>query len=123
MKRRVWAALALLVLAPAAGCRQMAQNPSPGGVVAVTVRNNYAGNVEVWMLHDGTREHIGLVLGTSAQTFTIRGGRLVSGRIRLVGEPVGGTGRAFSGPLTVSRGENVTFTIQPVLANSYAEVR
>jgi hypothetical protein len=90
--------------------------------VAVTVRNNYQGTVEVWMLHDGAREHLGTVLGGSTSTFTVPGSRIVSGRIRLIGQPVGAAGQAFSGPLTVARGDNVTFTIQPVLANSYGEV-
>jgi hypothetical protein len=41
----------------------------------------------------------------------------------VVATPIGGNGRASSGPLIVSPGQTVNFTIGPVLSQSFATVQ
>lgn len=123
MKTRGWVAAALIATSAFVPACRMGRNPSPGGTVAITVDNRNVRDVDVFLLHDGTRQRLGLALGSSTHTFAFNGGQLVSGRIRLVATPVGGTGQAASGPLNVGSGQNVTFVVQPILVNSYATVR
>jgi hypothetical protein len=127
MSRTALLALSALLLAgSAAACRSASPydvNQEGAGVVVV-VRNQNFSDVDVYAIASGLPSRLGTVAGNSTQSFKLSESFVSStSDFRLVATPIGGNGRASSGPLPVSSGRTVTFTIGARLAQSSASVQ
>lgn len=134
MKTTRWTAVIVSVLTLAVGaCARNAKlydKSANGDVspridsVAVTVTNNNFDDMRVDAIADGgVPIRLGIVTALSSDTFTARRSMFPSGTLRLVASPIAGRGVARSGPLQVTGGESVNFTIQPNLAASFGTVQ
>lgn len=92
-------------------------------VAALTVDNQYKNDVDVYAVYDGTSTRLGNVVAHDKGTFPLSPSRYVTGDLQIVARPIGGGGLARSGPVMVSRGSEIAFTIAPVLGQSYVIVR
>lgn len=131
---RAFAAIAFGVGAVAfgsTGCaRPAAATSSVGGGmstaltgVSVEVVNHNFLDVDVFAVEPGGRAlRLGTVTGNSSGTFTLAPHAIATGAVRLVAAPIGSPGAAGSGPLLVSGGQTITFTIEQSLAQSSATV-
>ena len=134
MKTTCWSAIILSALTLAVGaCARNAalyENSANGDVspmadsVAVTVTNNNFDDMRVYAVTDGGMPiRLGIVTALSSGTFTARRAMFPSGTLRLVASPLAGSGVARSGPLQVSGGQSVSFTIESNLAASFGTVQ
>jgi hypothetical protein len=118
-------ALAGLLLAAAPACRSA--NPYAAGqeqdAVGLVVRNDNFADVDVYAIADGLPTRIGTVTGNSTARFDLSSSLYHATDLHIVGTPIGGNGRASSGPLQVGPGQTIMFTIAPVLRQSSASVR
>jgi hypothetical protein len=116
---------AVMVTAAATGCRSASpydiSEREAGGVMLVVQNQNYA-DVDVYAISSGLATRVGTVTGNTSSRFALRSS-LISTDFRIVATPIGGNGRASSGPLQVNGGQTVTFIIGPVLAQSTASVQ
>jgi len=95
----------------------------PADAVAVQVRNEYGAEMEVFVVAEGLATRLGSVASGGNIVFTLDRSFVPTSEMRIVAAPLGGNGRASSGPLTVSTGQVVQFTIAPLLRASSATVR
>ncbi len=101
-----------------------AVTPSTPEAVRLVVQNNNFADVDVYVVRDGdATTRLGTVTGESNATFVVEPSLFPTGTLALVAQPIGGFGAARSGPVSVSPGQTVTFTIQPDLRTSMATVR
>ena len=123
MNRKLFLALALL-LAPA--CRTAdpydADDPRPQGALLVVQNQNFA-DIDVFAVGDGLATRVGTVTGNSTTRFAISESLRSSQQLRIVGTPIGGNGRATTGPIQVQGGETITFVISPTLRGSSVTIR
>lgn len=126
---RLWLAALLacgLAAAPAAGCASRgggaAASVPTQGAVAVHVRNNGTQDMDVYVVSEGLATRLGTVTAASDAQFTLHPSFFPSDQIRLVATPIGGNGRASSGPLVVQPGQRIDFEIAPLLRASSASV-
>jgi len=88
------------------------------------VENQNFYDVDIYALSSGLPTRIGTVTGNSGTArFALSPTIIGASDFRLVATPIGGNGRASSGPLLVSGGRTIKFTITPSLAQSHAEVQ
>jgi hypothetical protein len=121
-------ALAAMLATPAAfsACRSSnaydaANRKAEDALLIVDNQNFY--DVDVYAVSSGLPTRIGTVTGgNSTARFALSPTIINSSDFRLVATPIGGNGRASSGPLLVSPGRTIRFTIAPSLAQSHAEV-
>ena len=98
--------------------------PADERAVSINVRNNTFSDMKVYaVLESGNPLRLGVVNSLSASTFTATPIMFPTGMLRVVATPVGGRGVADSGPMQVSGGEQVQFTIPSNPAASYALIR
>jgi hypothetical protein len=117
------AALALagcLVSAISPACRSagpydVAQQSNTATLI---VQNQNFNDVDVYALAGGLATRIGTVTGNSAGRFGLSEALYNSPDFRIVATPIGGNGRASTGPISVSPGQTVEFTVAPVLRMS-----
>lgn len=121
-------AMASLAMA-ATGCRS--SNPykmdegataQVGRVVVHVVNNNFS-DMDIYVVSEGLATRMGTVSGNSSDTFTLDPSFSRISQLQIVGAPIGGNGRAGTGPLTVGPGQTVEFTIGPVLSQSTVTIR
>jgi len=124
--RRVALVLSLAGPAVFTGCRSsnaydIEKRQSDDVVLVVENQNFY--DVDIYALSSGLPTRIGTVSGAnSTARFALSPTITNASDFRLVATPIGGNGRASSGPLLVSPGRTVKFTITPALSQSHAEV-
>lgn len=128
MRRMTISLLALaLVLAPVGltGCRgHAAPAPAPqGSGVKLVVQNRYFGDMDVYVVSAGLATRLGTVTGGSTASYTLDPSFFPSTDLRIVATPLGGNGRASSGPVLASPGQTITFTIAPELRQSSVMVQ
>ncbi len=126
MNRRAFVLLAVGLLG-AAGCggnAEEGENPAPrrGPVRLVLANQNFA-DMTIYATEVGSRTRVGMVTGNSTATLAVSGSLFPTGQLNLIAVPIGGRGRASSGPLLVRGGETVYFTITPQLSTSYASIQ
>lgn len=121
------ALLAAVVLSlTAAGCHRggFANAPeSAQGAVGLVVQNQNFYDMDIYVVSESVATRVGDVNGNSTARFRLDPSFFPSNELRVVATPVGGNGRAFSGPLNVSPGQSIVFTIAPVLRQSSAAIR
>lgn len=115
-----------LLLALAVGCHRAGFANVPEGTqgsVGLVVQNQNFYDMDVYVVSQGIATRVGDVTGNTTARFRLDPSFFPSTELRIVATPVGGNGRAFSGPLNVGPGQSIVFTIAPVLRQSTATVR
>jgi len=123
-KRAAVASLLLSIVT--AGCHHGAFTNAPAGTqgaVGLVVENQNFYDMDLYVVSEGLATRIGDVTGNSTARFTLDPSFFPSNELRIIATPVGGNGRASSGPLNVAAGQSIVFTIAPVLRQSSAIVR
>ena len=91
--------------------------------VALVVKNDNFSDVDVYAVADFLATRIGTVGGNSTQRFELSPSMTGGADLRIVATPIGGNGRATSGPLALGRGQTIYFNVASVLRQSTATVR
>lgn len=109
--------VAILLAASLAGCASAGDGARTSSSVVertrVRVANHNWSDMNVYIDRDGMRTRLGTVTTASSRTFTLpRGVMSVSGTLRLVADPIGGSAVFVTSPLLVSPGQLVEFTIE-----------
>jgi hypothetical protein len=119
--------LAAFVLSlTATGCHRGAFANAPEGTqgsVGLVVQNQNFYDMDLYVVSEGVATRVGDVSGNSTARFRLDPSFFPSAELRIVATPVGGNGRAFSGPLNVGPGQTIVFTIGSVLRQSSATIR
>ncbi|HKW49630.1 MAG TPA: hypothetical protein VJN70_19390 [Gemmatimonadaceae bacterium] len=126
MYERIVAVTALLVSLVTAGCHRGGFTNAPEGTqgsVGLVVQNHNFYDTDVYVVSEGLATRIGEVTGNSTAHFVLDPSFFPSKELRIVATPIGGNGRATSGPQSVSPGQTIDFTIAPVLRQSSATIR
>ena len=102
--------------APAAGPAPMAaagaDSTGSSRAIAVQVNNENFNDMNVYLVHDGTRWLVGQVGGLTTATLTVPASLAPSDqRVRLRAEAIGGGGGIMTPLLIVPRGQRVYWTI------------
>jgi hypothetical protein len=103
-----------------AGPYDVAQQANSATLV---VQNQNFNDVDVYAVAGGLATRIGTVTGNSTARFGLSEALYNSPDFRIVATPIGGNGRASTGPISVSSGQTIEFTIAPVLRMSSVMVR
>lgn len=95
------------------------QEPSSSTNVTLQVINHNYLDVVAYILHDGQRTRIGMVTGSTTQSFTLPR-RLLGqvGEIQLYGHPIGSEDFALTEMLLVHPGQTIEWTLESVLRRS-----
>jgi len=116
----------LLFLLAVGACHRGSFNNAPAGTqgaVGLVVQNQNFYDMDLYVVSEGLATRIGDVGGNSSAHFTLDPSFFPSSDFRIIATPVGGNGRASSGPLSVGAGQTINFTIAPVLRHSSASIR
>jgi hypothetical protein len=98
-------------------------NRQANDVMLIVENQNFA-DVDIYALSSGLPTRIGTVSGgNTTARFALSPTVTTAVDFRLVATPIGGNGRASSGPLAASPGRTIKFTIGPSLGTSHAEVQ
>jgi hypothetical protein len=109
-----------------AGCHRGGFANAPEGTqgaVGLVVQNQNFYDMDLYVVSEGLATRVGDVTGNSSARFSLDPSFFPTSEIRIIATPVGGNGRASSGPLTVAPGQTITFTIGSVLRQSSATIR
>lgn len=127
MNRRIFVVL-VAVLLGGAGCGHAGQEgeeaPAPRrSPITLVLANQNFSDMTIYSVEVGRRSRVGMVGGNSSVTLNVSSALFPGGRLNLIAVPIGGSGRASTGPLMVNGGETVYFTITPQLSTSYASIQ
>lgn len=100
-----------------------ARNPDPGDERAVIYRaesnltirvvNHSQLDANLYLVHDGARDRLGLVTAATTSTFTVRSRVLgASGQFSLLADPIGQTRSTQTQSLNTSEGSTFTWTLE-----------
>lgn len=123
------AAIVALTAAGATGCAHTGRggalgNPiSADSGVTLVVRNDNFSDVDVWVISYGLPTRLGVVMGSNSQSFQLDPTVTRAPDLRFVATPIGGNGRANSGPVVVQPGQTIEFRIGLRLRLSTVSVR
>ncbi|MEO7457319.1 MAG: hypothetical protein ABIY52_13735 [Gemmatimonadaceae bacterium] len=124
--RSLLLALSLGIVAPLAGaCRSSNAydvNSTEPDRVLLTVKNDNFLEADIYALSNGLATRIGVVSGLSTKDFALNSTLYSATDFRIVAAPIGGNGRASSGPLPVHSGQSIEFTVGNRLAASHADI-
>lgn len=136
MSRRMRSPLMVLVVALLAvaasgvsGCARAGRGAALGNPVSadsgvtLVVRNDNFSDVDVWVISYGLPTRLGVVMGSSSQRFQLDPTVTLAPDLRFVATPIGGNGRANSGPVVVQPGQTIEFRIGLRLRLSTVSVR
>jgi hypothetical protein len=108
---------ALLACGPHRG-RPAGRTEAPANVTLQVTNHNFL-DITVFVLHDGQFLRVGLVTGSTTQSFTLPGRMLaLSHEIALRGEAVGSAAVARTETLTVLPGQRIEWTLETDLRRS-----
>ena len=93
------------------------------GSVGLVVQNQNYSDMDVYVVADGLATRLGTVTGNSKEQFRLDPSFFPTQELRVVATPIGGNGRATTGVLNVSPGQQIDFTIAPVLRQSFGSVQ
>jgi hypothetical protein len=93
----------------------------PANAIGVHVQNDNFLDVDVYVVSEGLPTRLGTVTGNSSANFVIDGS-LASQDLRIVATPIGGNGRASSGPVVASPGQTIDFRVGSMLRNSTVSI-
>ena len=93
------------------------------GSVGLVVQNQNYADMDVYVVADGLATRLGTVTGNSKGQFRLSPSFFPTNELRVVATPIGGNGRATTGLLNVAPGQQIDFTIAPVLRQSFGSVQ
>lgn len=96
---------------------QAAGDIAPSNAIAVQVHNDNFLDMDVFAVSQGVATRLGTVSGTGSRTFVMDASLATPG-LRVIATPIGGSGRASSGSLSVAPGQTIEFRIGTLLSNS-----
>jgi hypothetical protein len=129
-----WTARAFMAVAIAAtlstACTRLAQESASGQIdpvdaaktVVLHVDNKNIAPMELRTILNGRSEFVGSVAGNDSTDVLLDPTNFPTGVLYIAAIPSGGSGRALVGPLGASKGDRITFTIEPALDQSHARV-
>ncbi len=91
--------------------------------IGLVVRNDNSYDMDVYAVADGLATRVGDVNGNATKRFALSSSMYGASDFRVVATPIGGNGRASTGPIVVSRGSTVYFTVSPSLRQSTVSIR
>jgi len=91
--------------------------------IALTVKNENFLDMNVSYVVQGSSRRLGMVPGNSTGNFNIPRLSMSVDDYTITATPIGGSGRASSGVLSVREGQRIDFRIAPILRQSSAIVR
>ena len=91
--------------------------------IPLQVRNENYLDMNISVVSHGVARRVGTVSGNSNGAFSIDPSTVVGTDITILATPIGGSGRASSGSLSVAEGQHIEFRIGSVLRQSAAVVR
>ena len=122
--------LVAAMLSVGTGCHRQqmaapgAADAAPASAVHLVVENDNISDFNVFLVqNNGGRSPVGVVGGGETDSYTLRPTLWSGSTIGVVAMPFGGGGAARTGPLTVSPGDTVMFTITPDVRASFVTVR
>jgi hypothetical protein len=125
--KKTWmpALLALVLVSGLEGCRTAAQFED--GEVADTkvhlvAKNESINEMDLYVVANGMPTRVGTVSGLSTRRLELEQLLFMSSDLRVVASPVGGRGAASTGPIMVSRGQTIDFTIRNSLRASTVNI-
>jgi len=120
--------LAIAPLAAGAGLTACGRTNEAGGevvpasAIGLDVKNQNFLDVDVFSIVDGMSTRLGTVTGNGSRHFLLD--PMVGSRdFHLIAVPIGGSGRASSGPVAVGPGQTIIFTVGATLQNSNVLIR
>lgn len=122
-------ALVAFGVAGATGCASASHVPASdtaaGADEATTlvVRNDNFADMHVWIFSHGLQTPVGVVAANVTESFALRPWVSRAPDVTFVAIPIGGSGRADSGPVVVRAGQTVEFTIGMKLWQTFVLVR
>lgn len=126
--RSLPALAALALAAPLAACATGRPHVAPaasdaGAGVRLVVRDENRADVDLYAVEVGLRSRIGSVTAGDSTVVDVAPSLVADGALRVIAVPIGGVGRASTGPVLVQPGQTVIFTVMPDLAASAVSVR
>ncbi|MDQ2667037.1 MAG: hypothetical protein M3Z05_13635 [Gemmatimonadota bacterium] len=115
--------LSLAILTPACRSTNAYDLGSEADRVGVVVQNDNFADFDLYAVASGLATRLGTVNGGSTQHFDLNSSMYNASDFRIVGTPIGGNGRASTGPLAVTRGRTIYFTIAPLISASSVSIR
>jgi len=103
---------ATLLAACASGASRIANNPELQPI-SLTVTNQNWLDVDVFVVHDGSRYRIGQVGGNGAATLSIPSSLIVNGQVQLLADPIGSSDTYLTDKISVAPDEKVQLTVAP----------
>ena len=91
--------------------------------IPLRVKNDNYLDMNVAVVIQGMSRRVGMVPGNSTANFSIERTSFANDELSLTATPIGGSGRALSGNLTVHDGDRIEFRIAPILRQSVAVIR
>jgi hypothetical protein len=118
-------ALASCLVSAAPACRSAGPYDvsQQANTATLVVQNQNFNDVDVYAVAGGLATRIGTVTGNSTGRFGLSEALYTAPDFRIVATPIGGNGRASTGPLVVSPGQTIEFTVAPVLRMSSVMLR
>lgn len=111
-------------LVSATGCSRnnmAAGDVSPANTIGVHVQNDNFLDMDVYAVSEGLATRLGTVSGNGSRTFVLDA-TLAAQDLRIVAAPIGGNGRAGTGPIVVSPGQTIDFRIGTLMRNSSVSI-
>jgi hypothetical protein len=118
-------ALASCLVSAASACRSAGPYDvtQQANTATLVVQNQNFNDVDIYAVAGGLATRIGTVTGNSTARFGLSEPLYTAPDFRIVATPIGGNGRASTGPLVVSPGQTIEFTVAPVLRMSSVMLR
>lgn len=123
--RSLGLALALSVSAFGVACRSTNayEVGRESDSVDLVVQNDNFAEMDIYAIASGLATRVGSVQGLATERFALNSSVYNASDLRIVGAPVGGNGRASTGPIVVHRGSTIRFTIANLLAASSVSIQ
>lgn len=117
--RNFFALLLILCVATSCAHRRPSDALDSASESTLHVENQHYGDVDIYVIHDGSRTRIGTVTATTDQTFTLNP-RVIGtvGTMQLVAHGVGSAGSLSSEQFAIRPGMQIDWTLDSRLARA-----
>ncbi|HEX5077376.1 MAG TPA: hypothetical protein VFW03_29455 [Gemmatimonadaceae bacterium] len=103
---------ATLLAACASGASRISSSPGLQPI-SLTVTNQNWLDVDVFVLHGGSRYRLGQVGGSGSATLSIPSGFITNGQVQLMADPIGSNDVFITDQISVAPDEKVELTVAP----------
>jgi hypothetical protein len=95
---------------------------APASVIGLKVMNDNFLDVDVYAVSQGLATRVGTATGNSTRSFVLDA-TMRAQDLRIVATPIGGNGRASTGPVQAGPGQTIEFRVGSQLTNSSVFIR